>query len=663
MAAGGLSAALGGVVVVGWLTGSVRLIQTHPDFPPMQFNTALGFLTGGVGLMAALAGRPVSALVAGLLALSLGALSLLESLAAVDLGINRLFFHSFSTTLTSHAGRIPPNSAVCLLLAGVAILALRRTGTWPHRPLALAILGTILMALGLVAYVGHVADLPGAYGWGRFTRMAVQSAIGFFILGGGLLAAAWQEAQSLKEGLPAWLPIPLGTGLCTAVACLWHALTAQPGPRAASYLSAIALSGGLAMAAFVAWTLHLFQTARRRAREAESASRGLLDEVADHHRTMGKLALRASELEQSLNSMKTEARIILSILNSMGDGVVVTDPEGKILLFNPEAERLLGLGTPDAPPAEWPAIYGLYRSDQTTPLPAEELPFARALRGENVDGLELFIRNPGATGGHWASVGGRPLCNARGDVQGTVIVLRDVTAYKTAERMKDEFVSIVSHELRTPLTAIKGALGLLLGGAAGEIPGKAGSMLDVAHRNSDRLMRLINDILDIQKIESGRMEFTREPVDVMRIVKHGIEATADYAKPYGVALVLTQRLPGARVVGDADRLGQVLVNLLSNAIKFSPPSASVEVAVSRQDSAIRVSVTDRGPGVPAAFRDRIFQKFAQADATDSRQKGGTGLGLSICKAIIERLDGRIGYESEPGVRTTFYFDLPEAKPA
>jgi signal transduction histidine kinase len=661
MAAGGFSAALGGVVVFGWIVGSARLIQTHPSFPPMQYNTALGFLFCGAGMITALAGRSRLALAGGLLTAALGALSLLQYLFEVDAGIDRLLLHPFITTLTAHPGRIPPNSALCFLLAGTAILIFRRPARRPLRPLGLGILSTLLGALGLVAYFGYLVDMPQAHGWGRLTHMSVQDSVGFAILGGGFLAVAWRENQGIESGMPSWLPIPIGVGLATMTVCLWQALAAQARLHPLSILPVITLMAGLSMAFFFAWTLHLLRTARRRTREAEVANLGLADEVTGHRRTMVKLAHHASELERSLNTMRTETRIILSILNSMGDAVVVTDPEGKILLFNPEAERLIGLGATDAPQEEWPAIYGFYRPDAATPFPAEELPFAQALHGDHVDAVDLFIRNPAVPDGHWASAGGRPLRNARGELQGAVIVLRDVTAYKAAARMKDEFVSVVSHELRTPLTAIQGALGLLLGGAVGALPEKSRTMLDLARRNSERLMCLINDILDIQKIESGRVAFKREPLDLTRIVEQAIDVNADYAEAYHVSLTLDGRIPGARVTGDSDRLGQVMANFISNAVKFSPPQGRVEIGVARRDVMIRVSVADHGPGIPDAFRSRIFQKFAQADSSDTRQKGGTGLGLSICKAIIERLGGTIGYESEPGVKTVFYFELPERK--
>ena len=238
-------------------------------------------------------------------------------------------------------------------------------------------------------------------------------------------------------------------------------------------------------------------------------------------------------------------------------------------------------------------------------------------------------------------------------------VARDVQDQKEVEQMKNDFVSVVSHELRTPLTSIRGSLGLLAGGVAGELPEKARSLVEIAARNGERLGRLINDILDIEKIESGKMGFRFAPVELGPLVEQAVESNRAYAEAYGVELRIAGTLPEARVWADADRVLQVMANLLSNAAKFSPPGEEVEVAVERLDGNLRVAVTDRGKGIPPELRPRLFEKFVQADASSTRQKGGTGLGLSISKAIVERHGGTIGFESEPGVATAFFFDLPE----
>ena len=238
-------------------------------------------------------------------------------------------------------------------------------------------------------------------------------------------------------------------------------------------------------------------------------------------------------------------------------------------------------------------------------------------------------------------------------------IVRDISSRKEAERIKAEFVSTVSHEIRTPLTSIRGSLGLVAGGAVGEIPDQADAMINIALKNSERLTNLINDILDTEKIESGKMDFDRSALDLVALVEQSIEANQAYGESFKVRFEFEYTVPNAKVQADANRLMQVLANLLSNAVKFTPANETVSVCVSRQDEMLRVAVTDRGPGIPEEFHDKVFDKFTQLDTSNSRRNGGTGLGLSICKTIIRAMGGRIGFETEVGFGTTFYFDLPE----
>jgi signal transduction histidine kinase len=235
----------------------------------------------------------------------------------------------------------------------------------------------------------------------------------------------------------------------------------------------------------------------------------------------------------------------------------------------------------------------------------------------------------------------------------------EILEQKRMEKLKNDFIAVISHEVRTPLTSIHGALNLLKSGLGGELNAQGVRLLDAAYRNSQRLVRLVNDLLDLQRIESGTMTFNLRPVDLRSLLEQSIEAGQPHAGQLGTKLVLQRAPAGVRVRVDSDRMMQVMTNLLSNAAKFSPRGEAVVVEAVRQDSRVRVQVTDSGPGVPAEFRGRIFQKFAQA--TPSPDRGGSGLGLSITKAIVENMSGHVGFESEPG-HTTFYFDLPEWRP-
>ncbi|ABE42177.1 PAS domain S-box protein [Polaromonas sp. JS666] len=246
-----------------------------------------------------------------------------------------------------------------------------------------------------------------------------------------------------------------------------------------------------------------------------------------------------------------------------------------------------------------------------------------------------------------------------GKVVGFFSLGTDITELKRIDRMKTEFVSTVSHELRTPLTSIRGSLGLISGGVAGELPEAVKSLVAIATSNCERLIRLINDMLDSEKIESGKLRLNLQAAELKPLLRQALAANEGFAAQHGVKLRL--RAPDAALQAriDGDRLMQVMTNLLSNAVKFSPAGSTVEVMLSRTARQVRVEVSDQGPGIPEAFRNRIFQKFSQADSSDTRQKGGSGLGLNISRGLIESMGGRIGFNSNGGAGTTFFFELPE----
>jgi len=333
-------------------------------------------------------------------------------------------------------------------------------------------------------------------------------------------------------------------------------------------------------------------------------------------------------------------------------GMVMTDAAGRIVLVNSEAERLFGyqrdelLGEPIEVllPARMRDAHLQYRAAFARQPETRRLGTGRDLLGLRRDGSEFPIEiglNPIATG------------------QGTLVLglIVDSSERKRTDRLKDEFVSTVSHELRTPLTSIAGSLGLLVGGAAGRLPPTATRLISIAQINSQRLVRLINDLLDIEKIESGQVAFKFQRLDARALVEQVIELNRGYADGFRVRMRL-DATAAAETYADSDRLAQVVTNLLSNAIKFSPPDGEVAVTIEQRDQAVRIAVRDHGPGIPAEFRARIFEKFAQADAGDARQKGGSGLGLSIVKQIVTRLGGTIGFEDAAGGGTVFYCELP-----
>lgn len=245
-----------------------------------------------------------------------------------------------------------------------------------------------------------------------------------------------------------------------------------------------------------------------------------------------------------------------------------------------------------------------------------------------------------------------------------VAVFRNIREKVEIERMKDEFISTVSHELRSPITSIKGALGLLLSGAVPELPAPAKKLVDIAHRNSDRMAHLVNDILDLEKISAGRMDFNLQPECLNRVVEETIEMNAGIAGSSGVNFKFEPCAAPVEANIDADRIAQVITNLVNNAAKFSRPGSEVRISVHDEGEEARVDVRDFGAGIPEDDLEKIFDRFRQAGNQGDSNGRGTGLGLSIVRAILERHGGRVSVESELGVGSTFSVYLPRlAAPA
>ncbi len=275
-----------------------------------------------------------------------------------------------------------------------------------------------------------------------------------------------------------------------------------------------------------------------------------------------------------------------------------------------------------------------------------------------------IVRSNGAV--RWVHALTFALGNDNGKTSRIAGLLFDITEHKErslkAERLKDEFVATVSHELRTPLASTGGSLALLIGNAAGKLPAPAARLLKIAHANTQRLVRLINDVLDIEKIESGKVVFALKRLEIGSLIKEAIDANRGFAETYSVRLKFDPPPGKVELAADPDWLMQVVTNLLSNAIKYSPPGEEVLVTVEKLGAMVRISVRDHGPGIPEDFKPRVFQRFARADVSDSRQKGGTGLGLSIVKQIVTRLGGDVQFEDATGGGTVFYVDLPAWTP-
>jgi len=344
------------------------------------------------------------------------------------------------------------------------------------------------------------------------------------------------------------------------------------------------------------------------------------------------------------------------VASSTSNLVVITDARGFIDWVNPAFEQRTG--------------YTLAEVHGRTPgsfLQGPDTDVAAVARirqaiAECVPIREELVNYTKSGEKYWISLNLTPVLDANGRLERFISVQDDTTERKRVDRMKTQFVSTVSHELRTPLTAIGGAVGLLIGGVAGPLPEQAVQLLDIALKNGERLTLLINDLLDMERLVEDGIPMDVSVQELMPIVELAISDNQPFAAKHGVEIELVQRYDSAMVDVDSLRLVQVLSNLLSNSCKFAPVGSRVEVIVSDTGDVVRVAVSDRGPGIPESFRDVIFEKFSQADSSDSRSSGGTGLGLAIAKELVERQGGTIGYDSTAG-GTTFFVDFPRVGPA
>ena len=364
--------------------------------------------------------------------------------------------------------------------------------------------------------------------------------------------------------------------------------------------------------------------------------------------SLGQMLARTRERERA-EELSRQQKILL---HSVADGICGVDRNGLVRFANPAATRLLG-----APAASLigKQVHDLvHGSAPASKKCGDDCTLLKAANGRvPATGEDTIYRANGV--GFPAEYFLNPILDM-GRYSGSVLSFRDISQRYALDRLKDEFVSTVSHELRTPLTSIRGALGLLSSGILGDITDKATNLLRIALSNSDRLVRLINDILDLERAQSGREPLVFRPVQMADLVRQSMDSMQLMAESAGVLLIHDKTQ--VEITADADRLLQVLTNLLSNAIKFSPPNSAVSIMLRPGSSGMTLSVIDQGRGIPADKLEAIFGRFQQVDASDSRQKGGSGLGLAICRAIISQHNGRIWAERNPIRGSTFRVFLP-----
>jgi len=355
-----------------------------------------------------------------------------------------------------------------------------------------------------------------------------------------------------------------------------------------------------------------------------------------------------------------------AILDGTNHVIISTDVQGRLRTINATGLALLGYSADDLAGQSLCVLH----DDQELRVRAEELNrsmsipvdagfealSAKPSRGVAEERTWTYVRRDGSRLPVRAAV--TALQDATGAVAGYVVIVSDMSERRAVERMKDEFISVVSHELRTPLTSIKGALGLLAGGALHKAPERAGRMLRIASENTNRLMRLVNDILDFERLQSGQLSFDKTVVGAAELMHQAADSVRALAETSGVDLEV--RPVRECVHADEGRMVQSFTNLLANAIKFSPAGGVVEFAAEVTGSSIVFRVSDRGRGIPAEKLDAIFERFQQVDASDSRDKGGTGLGLAITRSIVQQHGGEVWANSEVERGSSFFIRLPVA---
>lgn len=490
-------------------------------------------------------------------------------------------------------------------------------------------------------------------------------ALGGIFIGLGIAAMHYSGMEGMKTHvnihyLPSLFFLSIGIAIIAAEAALWLALHSMEGSlrrqfyfkSIAALVMGVAISGmhytGMAAAVFtpMAGSLHA---------GGQSINTDFLAIfIAGISALIISLALTVSTYyRKMISAVDNEKEFLNVMLENLEDGIIACDAEGKITVFNRALQKNI---QSDKDSLKSSHVSNLYTPEKV-PVSEDRSPLYLALNGEKIRDTQYLLRLPD-TSFREVLINGQRIINSEGKILGAVAVIHDVTELKKTEKLKNEFVSIVSHELRTPLTSIRGALVLLGSGMMGEWSEKGKKLLEIASNNCERLLLLINDILDIEKIEAGKMNFQLKTMPLNLLLEESIEANRIYAGKYDLQLRLLHVEPDISVIVDPDRLMQVLANMISNASKFSPKGEEVSVNMQKIDEKIRVSVSDRGPGIPEEFHKRIFQKFSQADGSNTRGKGGTGLGLNISRIIIEKMGGTLDFKNREGGGTIFYFDLP-----
>lgn len=607
-------------VLLGWLIPSIGVLL--PDgWPLMKANTALVILFSIGSLILTQSETPLKRVIGKLFALGvilLTSISLLGHITGTAFQIDTLLAPDIHSDMP---GRMSIQTATFYFILGSCLMLLGTLNKRIHQ--LIDTLCILLMAIVLVILAGYSFQASNLFSQSTHTLISLHTLISSSLLIFSLIITRMQNG---------FFAIFIGNGIGSKLA-----RTAIPFvilvPFIAISMSAYASRTGWLDPAFAsalsttAIVIVLFMSVVFMAKKIKLT----LDELAD---------------VQQQNSL---------LLNSAGEGILGMDSQGHATFINTAASEMLGYQEDELIGKPLHPLIHHTHSDGTT-YPREECKMALAFKESQIQRVEdeILWRKDGTS--FPVQYTSTPL-KKNGQSIGYVVIFDDVTERRKLDHLKDEFVSVVSHELRTPLTSIKGALLMVLSGKVGVLPEKAQEMLTIAANNSERLELLINDLLDINKLQLSASTF--KPIPLNELVSQAIHSNQGYADKYRVSCVWQPTAKDSvMVMGDELRLIQALLNLLSNAIKYSPQDKPVIISTENDDKNIRVSISDRGLGIPLDYQEKVFEKFSQADSSDTRQKGGTGLGLAITKEIIEKHSGHISFVTSPEQGTTFCIELP-----
>ncbi len=617
------------MTMLAWWGHVPFLLQLTPSQVPMSFNSGLCSFLSGVALLFSIHPATITQrvqIIFGLILLIMSGMTLSEDMFGMNLHIDELCVQCWLPDASPHPGRMALNTSLSFFFTGLALFLF----PFAYKTIVAIVIEIsifLLFLFGVLGLTGYLLKMEFLYSWYSYTRMALLCSIGFvttsIVLWGIWRESLWYEA--LYEGKQDTKIILLNAAILLSVALTVGLATFTDNLRLIFIVTTVSIMVGLFLL-----RLQVVPLVRR----VINAEQELL---------------RANKRLRD-----TEERYMLAIKGShvgLWDWVVGS----KQIFSSPYLKAMLGFAEHEMPDTVEFYRQSIHPEDLKKVSDLAEQHFLEHIP------YEVEFRIKMKTGEyHWFLSVGQAVWDAEGNPTRMAGSMTDITERKNLEKLKDEFISIVSHELRTPLTSIRGALGLILGGKIGVSSDKAKSLIEIANNNCERLALLINDILDIEKIEAGKMNFHLKVVGIDQIVNEAIVANKIYAEKFDVSLHLLRSQPGVKVYADPDRLIQVLTNLISNAVKFSPTGGDVVIEITSDENRVRVSIADKGKGIPEEFRSHVFERFAQADVSTTREEGGTGLGLSISKAIIEKLGGTLDFESKLSEGATFYFELPQS---